>query len=176
MASGSPLEDSAELRTFLGSIPIFGGLSDRTFQILIPMLTELSLAPGQVICREGEPGREMYVVLDGEVIVTRAQPGLEVRVVRLGRGEMFGEMTLIDPQPRSASVRADQRARLLSLTNRHLFALYRVDVEGYVQILQNICRELSRRLRRADARICELAADDGDESTQINVLPKHRSK
>ncbi len=170
------MSTEGELHAFLSGLPIFGGLSERTLTTLVPMLKEHSLAPNTVVCREGEPGRELYVVTDGEVVVSRLQPGLEVRVVRLGRGEMFGEMTLIDPQPRSGTVRVDKHATLLSFTNKDLFALYRLDVEGYVQILQNICRELSRRLRRADARICELAADDGDESTQIHVLPRGPSR
>ena len=85
-----------------------------------------------------------------------------------------GEMTLIDVQPRSATVRVEQPATLYALTNKDLYGLYQNDVAGYVMVLQNICRELSRRLRQADGRICENADSTGDESTQIGRPPARR--
>jgi len=83
--------------------------------------------------------------------------------VRLGPGEFFGEMTLIEIQPRAATVVVTEPATLYSMTNRDLYALYLEDKNAYVLVLQNICRQLARRLRLADARIAELlgAAAEG---------------
>lgn len=168
---------AAELKAFLSSIAVFGGTSDETLQRLTPLLLEERFDKGATLCRQGEPGLAMYVVLEGEVAVERrTSSGSIVRVMRLGPGEFFGEMTLIDPQPRSAAVVATRPCRILSLENRALAQLYREDVHGYVMIVQNLCRELSRRLRKADARICEIAEEEGDTRTQIGPSPFARRR
>ena len=74
----------------------------------------------------------------------------------LRSGDFFGEMTLIAMQGRSATVEAESPAALYELTARNLYAFYKADIHAYVLVLQNINRELCRRLRRADRRIAEL--------------------
>jgi CRP/FNR family cyclic AMP-dependent transcriptional regulator len=166
--------DLDSLRGFMGNIAIFGGLADASIERVVRMLDEQVVAPGTTICREGEPGSSMYVVRTGEVVVSRlASSGNVVRMVRLGPGEVFGEMTLIDVQARSATVTvADGPATLCVLTNRDLYKLYREDVDAYVMVIQNICRELSRRLRKADAALTERADSAGDDATLIKPLPE----
>src|SRR5205823_400109 len=138
-------------KEFLCSIPIFGGLNDKTLDRVVGFLVESKFPVGATVCKEGDTGRSMYVVGDGEVIVCRNGPaGNLVRMMRMGKGEFFGEMMMIDMQPRAATVIVEQPATLYALTNKDLYALYQQDVEGYVMVLQNICRELSRRLRSAN--------------------------
>src|SRR5713101_6288018 len=97
--------DPAARRDFLRSISLFGGLEDASLEKIEAMLVEHSFAAGAVVCAEGDQGRSMYVVANGEVEVRRANSkGEQVPIVRLGRGELFGEMTLIEIQPRSATV------------------------------------------------------------------------
>jgi CRP-like cAMP-binding protein len=91
-------------------------------------------------------------------------------MIRLGPGEFFGEMTLIDIQKRSASVVVEKPALLYSLGNRDLYTLYQEDVAGYVMILQNLCRELSRRLRATNKKLQDLASDD-DELDNTLIRP-----
>lgn len=172
-----PPTDLAELRRFLPTIPIFGGIQGPTLDRIIEMLQVQDVEPGTRVCREGEPGRSMYVVQTGEVVVTRQSvPGINVKMMRMGPGEFFGELTLIDPQPRATTVTVVEPSRLLMLTGRDLVTLYREDVQGYVMVLQNLCREFSRRLRRADQRICEIAGadDEAAEVTQISTRPRLR--
>ncbi len=150
------------LSTFLRDVPIFGGLEGRSLERVVGVLQDRSFKAGATIFNEGELGREMYVLRDGEVEVRRqSTAGIEVPIVRLGAGETFGEMTLVELQPRSASVIATQATRTFSLTNLDLYNLYRDDNYAYVIVLQNICRMLSRRLRKADGRICEFLAPKG---------------
>lgn len=167
---------SDQLRQFLSGIPVFGGLEERTLAQVISMLVEERHAPGEEICREGDNGRSMYVVGEGEVVVCRQGEGdSQVRMVRLGRGEFFGEMALIDPQPRSATVVVEKQATLYALGCKDLYSLYQEDLQGYVMLMQNLCRELARRLRRADERICVLVAKtDAAEVTQIRPGPSVR--
>ena len=116
----------------------------------------------------------MFLVRHGEVVVTRDTPsGKRIRMVRMGEGEFFGEMTLIDIQKRSASVLVEQPATLWSLGNKELYKLYQEDVPGYVMVLQNICRELSRRLRVTNQRLQTMASEhDDDEHTLIRPAVK----
>jgi CRP/FNR family cyclic AMP-dependent transcriptional regulator len=164
-----------DIKDFLSNIPVFGGLADRTLDRVISMMCEQSFEVGATVCKEGETGRSMYVVRAGDVVVCRKGTGANlVRVTRMGPGEFFGEMTLIDIQPRSATVVVEAPTVLYALTNRDLYTLYQKDVEGYVMVLQNICRELSRRLRNVNQKIVEVAEDAGDEETQIKAPPHMR--
>ena len=72
-------------------------------------------------------------------------------------GDFFGEMTLIEMQTRSAAVVAESPTVLYELTARNLYTYYKADISAYVMVMQNVNRELCRRLRRADIRIAELA-------------------
>jgi CRP-like cAMP-binding protein len=99
----------------------------------------------------------MYIVYSGELVVSKL--GKSRRVIRmtgLGPGDFFGEMTLIEMQNRSATVVAESATVLYELTARNLYTYYKADIHAYVLVMQNINRELCRRLRRADSRIAEL--------------------
>jgi CRP-like cAMP-binding protein len=166
-----------DLKSFLVATPFFGGLDDASLDRLIAMLVERRLPAGAAIFREGDPGRAMYVVHEGDLVVCkRGESGRIVRMSRLGPGDFFGEMTLIEMQNRSATVLAETPAVLFELTARSLYALYKADVQAYVMVLQNINRELCRRLRRADDRITEIADASRDSMTQIRMRPSSRSE
>jgi CRP/FNR family transcriptional regulator, cyclic AMP receptor protein len=148
---------SPELKAFLIATPLFGGLSDASLDLLISMLVECRFDLGVSVVVEGEPGRSMYIVHSGELVVSKiAESGRVIRVTRLGPGDFFGEMTLIEPQNRSATVVAETPTVLYELTARNLYAYYKADIHAYVMVMQNINRELCRRLRRADNRIADL--------------------
>jgi CRP/FNR family transcriptional regulator, cyclic AMP receptor protein len=144
------------LRTFLRGVPVFGGLEGRSLESVIDVLDDQTFAAGGTIFSEGELGRSMYVLRKGEVEVLRTSAsGKKVPIVRLGPGECFGEMALVELQPRSATIVVKKKAETFSLTNFDLYKLYREDNYAYVIVLQNICRLLSRRLRKADSRIAD---------------------
>lgn len=145
MAVGSP-----ELKAFLVETPFFGGLSGDSLDLLIDMLTERRFEAGATVISEGEPGRSMYVVQSGTLMVTKA--GCAAALCRLGPGDFFGEMTLLDMQNRSATLVAETPVSLFELTARNLYSFYKADLRAYAMVMQNINRELCRRLRQADAR------------------------
>ena len=151
---------TAASKDFLRSIALFGGLEDASLERIQKALVLHSFPRGAPVCSEGERGRSMYVVADGKVEVRRAnRAGASVPIARLGRGEFFGEMTLIEIQPRAATVVVVEPATLYSLTNRDLYALYLDDQSAYILVLQNICRQVARRLRLADSRMAELLGE-----------------
>src|SRR6266496_1486651 len=155
---GSMAVSSPDLKAFLLATPFFGGLSDASLDLLVSMLVERRFDAGATVVAEGEPGRSMFIVHTGELVVSkRGESGRVICMARLGPGDFFGEMTLIEMQNRSATVAAESRTVLYEITARNLYTYYKADIHAYVMVMQNINRELCRRLRRADNRIAELA-------------------
>ena len=108
---------------------------------------------GGTVVAEGEPGRSMFVVHSGELVVSkRGDSGRIIRMASLEPGDFFGEMTLIEMQNRSATIVAQSPTLLYELAARQLYAYYKADIYAYAMVMQNINRELCRRLRRADKR------------------------
>ncbi len=152
-----------DLKAFLLATPFFGGLTDASLDLLVSMLVECSFDAGATVVAEGEPGRSMFIVKSGRLVVSkRAHSGSVIPISVLGPGDFFGEMTLIEMQNRSATVVAESPTVLYELTAPKLYACYKADIHAYVIILQNINRELCRRLRRSDDRFTGyLSGDDG---------------
>jgi CRP/FNR family cyclic AMP-dependent transcriptional regulator len=141
-------------REQLRDIGLFGGLDDESLDALTKELRASLFDPGALVMKEGDHAREMFVVLSGELEVVRhSTNGGEGRVALLGPGNWVGEMSIIDPQPRSASVRALAPSILLVVTTEDLDRLYRRDMKSYLLVVLNIARELARRLRVADGMI-----------------------
>jgi CRP/FNR family transcriptional regulator, cyclic AMP receptor protein len=148
---------SPDLKAFLLATPFFGGLSDASLDLLIAMLVERRFDAGAAIVAEGEPGRSMFIVHSGKLMVSKlGDSGRAIRMAGLEPGDFFGEMTLIEMQNRSATVVAESPTVLYELTAQKLYTCYKADIHAYVIMMQNINRELCRRLRRADHRIAEL--------------------
>ncbi|WP_027530351.1 Crp/Fnr family transcriptional regulator [Bradyrhizobium sp. WSM3983] len=144
---------SPDLKAFLLVTPFFGGLTDASLDLLMSMLVECRCDAGATIVAEGAAGRSMFIVKSGRLAVSkRANSGSVVPISVLGPGDFFGEMTLIEMQNRSATVVAESPTVLYELTAQKLYACYKADIHAYVIVLQNINRELCRRLRRSDDR------------------------
>jgi len=168
-----PMDSKREtLKSFLARTPFFAGLEDQALERIITSLVERRYAAGSMVFQQGDTGRSMYVIEQGEVMMCRAAPsGHLIKLVRLAEGDFFGETTLIEMQPRPQTAKVMRPTVLFELTNVDLYRLYREDIRSYVLVLQNINRELCRRLRKADARIAEIADQAGDEVTQIRPVP-----
>jgi len=161
---------SPDLKAFLVATPFFGGLSDASLDLLVSMLVERRFDVGATVAAEGEPGRSIFIVQSGELVVSKLRDsGRVIRMAGLKPGDFFGEMTLIEMQNRSATVVAETPTVLYELTAQNLYAYYKADIHAYVMVMQNINRELCRRLRRADSRIAELADTSREAMTPIRV-------
>jgi CRP/FNR family transcriptional regulator, cyclic AMP receptor protein len=153
-----------DLKRFMHETPFFGGLSDASLDLLVSMLVERQFKAGAMVVAEGEPGQSMFIVHSGRLVVSmRSGAGEAIHLSELAPGDFFGEMTLVEIQNRSASVVAATPAALYELTARKLYTLYKADIHAYVMVLQNINRELCRRLRRADHRYINVAAKARDD-------------
>lgn len=149
----------------LREVGLFGGLDDETLSVLCRELPVDRIAVGTRVVSEGDPAREMFVVLDGELeVLKRTRTGSEIRVAMLGPGGWFGEMSILDVQPRSASVRALAPSRVMRLSAENVDRLlYRRDLKAYALFVMNIARELSRRLRVADGILAQFVGTMADE-------------
>lgn len=149
----------------LREIGLFGGLDEQTLEVLARELPVEQVMVGARVVSEGDAAREMFVVVSGELEVLKRSPGgSEVRVAMLGPGGWFGEMAIVDVQPRSATVRALAPSLLLRITAEHVDRLlYRRDLKAYSLLIMNIARELSRRLRVMDGILSQFVGSVNDQ-------------
>jgi CRP/FNR family transcriptional regulator, cyclic AMP receptor protein len=118
----------------IGGVPLFGGCSKKHLQQLAGIADEIDLREGKVLTREGAPGREFFVLLEGQVVVTR--DGKTVNT--LGPGDFFGEMALIGHQPRSATVTATTPVRALVMTEMNFKRLLRDHPDISIKVLETM--------------------------------------
>ena len=152
----------------LAGVPLFEGLSQADRDGLASRLDEKTFAGGAPIFAKGEPGSSMYIVRSGAVrIFLPSEDGVAPRVVlrELRTGEYFGELSLFDDKPRSASVVATVDTMLLELT--------RVDFSDHLSKSQNaamtILAEMAERLRETNALLSQRAARDVVKEFEENL-------
>jgi CRP/FNR family cyclic AMP-dependent transcriptional regulator len=142
---------------FLATVPLLSRIDRGELQRLAAVTRERQYAKGSVILFENDPGDTLFVVRQGRVkVVLVGEDGREVILGVLGPGEYFGELSLIDEQPRSAHVIAMDDSVLLALRSEDV----RRRVEATPAVAWAMLVELSRRLRRADNKIGALALLD----------------
>lgn len=141
-------------REFLQTHALFGGICDEDIAQIIPLLKEEHFVKGDMIIKEGDEGDMLHFIVEGSVEVIKHidcdNKGSCRQLAVFGPGETFGEMELIDIQKRSASVRALEDVKALTLSSRDMYKLYHSNLKAYTMIILNIAREISRRLRRMD--------------------------
>jgi CRP-like cAMP-binding protein len=101
--------------------PLFAQCSKKELAQVALLADEIDMREGKVLTREGEPGREFFVLIEGEADVVR--DGVEVNV--MGPGDFFGEIALVSNRPRTATVTATSPVRLLVVTDRAFRELMR---------------------------------------------------
>ena len=137
---------------YLAGHALFGGVPPEELKAVIPLFAVEEYTAGEFIVREGDTGNCMYFIRAGTVEVLKSSDAREpLRLAILREGDTFGEMELIDVQPRSASVRALEPLSVLSLSSDDLYDIFRENQSVFIIIVMNIAREISRRLRKMDA-------------------------
>lgn len=145
----------------LQRMPVFGAIGDDALAFLLGQARTLTVAAGEYFFREHDPADSMYVLEAGSVSVLRSGAGREHLLNRLGAGDCFGEMALMDLQPRSASVRADEACQAIELRAGDLLRLFERDAEQFALIQMNLGREVCRRLRALDELLFRRRIGDG---------------
>lgn len=132
----------------LQGVPWFAACTDEQLVEIVRMAERLHVQDGEVILREGRLGRELYIILEGTVVVTRA--GRTVN--EWGPGEYFGELAAIESAPRSATVTATSDLDVLIIGPRELEAM--MEITGFRNAL---LVGMSRRIREADDKLAAIA-------------------
>lgn len=141
----------------LRAIPLFQGLSDADIALIEELAVEKHVPKGIIVMTEGAPGDSLYAIKTGRVkIFMGDEEGREIILKILGAGDFFGEMSMIDSQPRSASV-ATLEASTFKVLSHHAFEQC---VERAPRIATVVLQALARRLRDADRKISNLALMD----------------
>lgn len=150
------LRDPEHMRRaeLLSRNPLFEGLPYRTIGRLLPRMFEKVYEPGDVVFRSGDPGRGLFIVLDGEVEVIRhAEDGTNIeRLALYGGNTAFGELALIDEHPRAATARVLKPTRMLILYRSDFESLSTGDPQVAMALARNLLRVLARYARSAAAR------------------------
>jgi len=137
--------------------PLFEALDDDSAAALQAGVTVVELSRAERLFEEGASGNQLYVILDGKIKLTRAAAdGRENLLSVLGPGEMFGELSLFDPRPRTASATAVTDSRLAALAHDDL----RSWLTGRPDVALHLLRALAQRLRRANDVMADLVFTD----------------
>jgi CRP/FNR family cyclic AMP-dependent transcriptional regulator len=141
----------------LKSVPLFASFPDEQLRMLVTVVTRRSAPRGSTIMAAGDVTDSLYIVISGRLKVMMGDAdGKEVILTIIGPGEFFGEMGLIDDNPRSASVVAIEPCELLSVTKRD----FKKSLAENFEMAMAVMRGLVRRLREADRKIGSLALLD----------------
>jgi CRP/FNR family cyclic AMP-dependent transcriptional regulator len=141
----------------LKAVPLFATISDEQLRMLTTMVTRRSASRNTTIMSSGDATDSLYIVLSGRLKVMMSDSeGKEVILAILGPGEFFGEMGLIDDEPRSASVVSIEPCELLSIAKRD----FKRVISENSEMALSVMRGLVRRLREADRKIGSLALLD----------------
>lgn len=138
----------------LSSSPLFDMLSNQELEYVSELARPRKYTSGQLVFEEGELGDSLYVIVGGEFEVLRRDSNGEQKVITvLQAPEFFGEMSLIDKEYRSATVRARTEAELLHLSAENLTTFRKQYRDGFTFVVINIARVLSSRLRESNTRL-----------------------
>jgi HEAT repeat protein len=154
--AGHPVDAASEVLMerllLLRTIPLFAHMSLEQLEAIDALLREAHYVQGETIFREGDPGDELLVILEGEVDFSkRSASGSDLHLATFRAGSWFGDMAVLSDEPRSATARARTPARILSLRGDRLKEL----VLEMPELSFEIFRELAARLRAADRRLEE---------------------
>jgi CRP/FNR family transcriptional regulator, cyclic AMP receptor protein len=137
--------------------PLFAALDDDAARTLMGSMVRARMERGDVLFNEGDQGDKLYVIAEGKIKLGRTSPdGRENLLAILGPGEMFGELSLFDPGPRTATATAIAETQILGLSNEQLQQF----LTGRPHVAGTLLAALARRLRRTNESLADLVFTD----------------
>jgi CRP-like cAMP-binding protein len=128
---------------------LFGGLMEEQIKSILPVMQEEKFAPNENIITEGKSNDKIYFLIEGKVAVIKA--GIELAI--FNEGEAFGEVEVLDVIPSIASIKSLTQVTTMSISNKGLREIYKLDIKIFSLLIMNLARDLARRLRRMDEKI-----------------------
>lgn len=151
------MSKAADTADFIKTIRLFREFNQPELQALTGRLRERKLRRGQILFREGEAGEEMFLVREGTILVSKAVTGkVEQILARFGPGDFFGEMSLFDRSPRSATIQAETESLLLALDRENLNGLIQVNPRAAAAFFHGLVQVFIERLRTSGELVAEI--------------------
>jgi len=142
---------------FLREVRLFKDIETPELTALGLSLRERFLRRGQVLFHEGEMGEEMFVVVRGSIVISKpVKERVEQVLARMGAGDFFGEMSLFDRSPRSATVQADSDVTLLALDREALSRLTDISPRAAAAFFYALVQVFIERLRQSGDLVAEV--------------------
>lgn len=151
----TPKRSNSSLIPILQKISIFEGLNNKELNFVARILHQRHYHPKELIFREGEAGNGMYIIHHGTVVIYSEESQTEY--AKLTEGLFFGELSLVDGAPRSASAKCSRDTELFGLFKPDLFKIIDQNPKAGTKILLNLSKVLSERLRNTSAQWLDLA-------------------
>jgi hypothetical protein len=151
----------------LSNIPMFRYLAYNELLKVFAEMTQVHASPGQMIIEENTTGDDMFVLITGKVKVHSG----DTLLTHLGPGAHFGEMSLVDKAPRSASITAEEDTTLLRMTRDDFFAMIRKESGTAKKILWNFLQVLTQRLRQTNVELRDAKQDAEAEDISDAIMP-----
>ena len=166
VAASIKVEENDKIRLFREQ-----GISRKELITLAAFSKEKRFAAGASLFQEGDAGTEMYVIQEGRVLISKFIPGAgEEALAILERGDFFGEMSLIDGEPRSADARAyNGPLTVLALDQQTVLEVLSMDPHAALEFLQLLCRLIATRLREIDEKVISWRIMSGERNESVSA-------
>lgn len=136
----------------LKKLALFMEFTQPEMETLIELADPMMFKPGTVVVRQDETGDALYIVVDGTAVVTHKRDGKEVLLAKIGPGDFFGELALVDDGPRSATVTAVGDCIMLKVPQAVVRALAGVYPNAAFKMVMAIAKVLVARMRQGNQR------------------------
>ena len=128
---------------------LLDGLEKEQIEKILPLMEEETFDAGTDIIVEGKRSDKLRIILEGRVAVVKNS----IILVELDKGDVFGEMEILDVGPAEATITSLAHTKVLSLSIDTLGEIFELDLKIHSFLLMNLARDLSRRLRKMDGRV-----------------------
>lgn len=163
---------ASDVAAFLAEVRLFARVDIDVREALAARLVERKLRKSQVLFREGDHGEEMFIVRRGTIVISKpVMGGVEQVLARVGVADFFGEMSLFDGSPRSASVQAETEVSLLVLDRPNVDALIEANPRAAAALFRELVLVFIERLRASGDLVAEVTRW-GLEATGLDVEPR----
>jgi len=139
--------DTSQLQKY----SLFGGVLPEQIEKIKTLFGYEQFNTGETPMKEGAPNDKIYFIISGRVKVSKKG----IPIAELKEGETFGEMELIDVMPSIATITALEPLEVVTISNRALYEISKLDPKAFSMMVMNLARDVSRRLRRMDELACK---------------------
>ena len=148
----------------LKGCPLFYEMYEKEIEKIVKRGLVGTYQPGEMIVSDGQEGDEIFVVLEGKLAVQKKTPVGVIDIAPLVKGDVFGELVLLDEKIRSADIVSVETSHILELSYNQIFSLYEKEPRIFGVLLLNVSRLLAKRLRATNKIIVDLRKERSQAS------------